>query len=522
MLTHLLFVDDLKTFDSSRKAALEKLRSITQFTRDIGMQLGSDKCAYLQIERGKIKLTGENLIVDGFELQELPAGEPYKYLGIDEDVAYRGDLSKEKVQKEYFSRVRKIWRSELNSRNKIQAHNTFASPLLLPTFGILDWTKEEVEQIDVRTRKILTMNGSFHRNSDVDRLYTARNEAGRGLNSMLDMYYIRLINLAHHVRERAEVNGFLLKVVAHEEERLLRYTADLIRAIDIPSPISGMKNEHLSAGIKSRLQSGHIRAWTEKNMHGYSKREAEKTTSRDAIASNGWVRSLNLTSHLEGYLCAIQEQEINTRHLQQMRTSNPTQADSLCRYCKAQPETITHIVGSCSAISASLYLPYRHDAVAKALYNSIIRTEKPEHKYTNPQQVMHAGSLELWWDTKIKTTPSTEFNKPDIVMWNRATKECKVIEVSVPLDCNVAKVEVEKRNKYVPLIVGLKRLYPTYEFEAVSVVLGATGLVTHSLKDQISKIGFKNDEVRSLVARLQEKALLGTIKIVKAAMALKK
>jgi hypothetical protein len=68
----------------------------------------------------------------------------------------------------------------------------------------------------------------------------------------------------------------------------------------------------------------------------------------------------------------------------------------------------------------------------------------------------------------------------------------------------------------------LKRLYPTYEFEAVSVVLGATGLVTHSLKDQISKIGFKNDEVRSLVARLQEKALLGTIKIVKAAMAIKK
>jgi hypothetical protein len=187
-----------------------------------------------------------------------------------------------------------------------------------------------------------------------------------------------------------------------------------------------------------------------------------------------------------------------------------------------KPESITHIVGSCSALSASLYLPIRHDAVAKTLYNSIIRIEKPEHAYVNPQQVMHVGPLELWWDTKIATTPSTEYNKPDIVMWNHATKECKVIEVSVPLDCNVAKVEVEKRNKYVPLIVGLKRIYPLFAFEAISVVLGATGLVTQSIKDQIGKIGFEDKDATTLVTRLQEKAVLGTIKIVKAAMALKK
>ena len=57
--------------------------------------------------------------------------------------------------------------------NSITAHNTFAIPVLTPTFGILESTKkEEVEQIDGKTRKLLCISGNFHRNSSPDRLYT--------------------------------------------------------------------------------------------------------------------------------------------------------------------------------------------------------------------------------------------------------------------------------------------------------------------------------------------------------------
>ena len=65
-------------------------------------------------------------------------------------------------------RIRKIWSSELYSNNKVIAHNTFAIPVLTPTFGIINWTKEELEQMDVETREILSCNGSFHVNSDID------------------------------------------------------------------------------------------------------------------------------------------------------------------------------------------------------------------------------------------------------------------------------------------------------------------------------------------------------------------
>ena len=403
---------------------------------------------------------------------------------------------------------------EVNSRNKIQAHNTFATPLLLPTFGILSWTKEEIEAIDIRTRKLLTMNGSFHRNSDIDRLYAPRSVAGRGLNSILDAYYLRLITLAHHVRVRAKVNRFLAKVCQHETDRLLRLADDLILAIGVTLPSHDIKTDHLSTDIKAKLQEGHTKAWTEKPMHGYNKRQADKTLNRDPTASHAWTRSLSLTSHLEGYLCAIQEQEIPTRHLQKMRSLNPSAVNSQCRHCAENPETINHIVGCCPALSSSMYLPIRHNAVAKTLYNEILRLEKPDKAFVNPPPVMHEGTLEMWWDAKISTVPATEFNRPDIVTWNHATKKCMVIEVSVPLDFNAARVEVEKRDKYMPLIIGLKRLYPTFEFEAISVVLGAMGLVSSFIKGQLAKIGFKAKRIESVVRLLQERALLRSVKIV--------
>ena len=82
------------------------------------------------------------------------------------------------VSKEYLSRVKKIWSSELSAFNKTIAHNAFATPVITPTIGILDWTIQEIKDIDIRTRKMLSVTGNFHPNSDVDRLYIRRNIGG--------------------------------------------------------------------------------------------------------------------------------------------------------------------------------------------------------------------------------------------------------------------------------------------------------------------------------------------------------
>ena len=89
-INHLLFVDDLKTYAPNIAIAKEQLKLILQFTNDIGMRFGVDKCAYMYIEHGKRKSTGTEFEMDGLKISKLQDTDPYKYLGADEDVAYRG------------------------------------------------------------------------------------------------------------------------------------------------------------------------------------------------------------------------------------------------------------------------------------------------------------------------------------------------------------------------------------------------------------------------------------------------
>ena len=135
VISHLFVVDDLKTYAKDIDEAKIQADMITQFTNDINMEFGTDKCAYLYIENGKRKTLGDTIDINGLHLEELE-GDTYKYLGQDEAVGLASPLSKEKVTKEYYRRVRKIWESELYAKHKIMAHNIFAVPVLSPTFGI--------------------------------------------------------------------------------------------------------------------------------------------------------------------------------------------------------------------------------------------------------------------------------------------------------------------------------------------------------------------------------------------------
>ena len=91
-ITNLLFVDDLKTYAPNKETAIHQLEVITKFSQDIGMKFGADKCSYINIERGKRKMIGEIVERNGLQLVEIEEENFYKYLGLDKDFAYKGNL----------------------------------------------------------------------------------------------------------------------------------------------------------------------------------------------------------------------------------------------------------------------------------------------------------------------------------------------------------------------------------------------------------------------------------------------
>ncbi len=46
------------------------------------------------------------------------------------------------------------------------------------------WIRDELKQMDQRTRKLMTMHKALHPRDDVDRLIVSRKERGRGLASI--------------------------------------------------------------------------------------------------------------------------------------------------------------------------------------------------------------------------------------------------------------------------------------------------------------------------------------------------
>ena len=101
--------------------------------------------------------TGQNEIQEGGS----------KYLGILEYDRVKEQEMKDKFRNEYF-------RSKLNGRNKIIALNTWAVSILRYGAGILKWNKNELQKMNRKTKKFMTMNKEFHPRGDVARLYISR------------------------------------------------------------------------------------------------------------------------------------------------------------------------------------------------------------------------------------------------------------------------------------------------------------------------------------------------------------
>ena len=57
-------------------------------------------------------------------------------------------------------------KSKLNAKHVFQAINTWVVPTVPYSAGIVKWKREEVKEMDRKTRKIITMHGGLHPRSN--------------------------------------------------------------------------------------------------------------------------------------------------------------------------------------------------------------------------------------------------------------------------------------------------------------------------------------------------------------------
>ena len=151
--------------------------------------------------------SGKRHMTDGMELPNhnkiwtLEENETYKYLGILEADTIKQVQMKDTIRKEYLRRTRKQLETKLSIRKLIKGINTWAVPLVRYSGPFFRWTRDELKQMDQRTRKLMTMHKALHPRDDVDRLYVSRKEGGWGLASIEDTVDASIQRLENYIEK---------------------------------------------------------------------------------------------------------------------------------------------------------------------------------------------------------------------------------------------------------------------------------------------------------------------------------
>ena len=137
----------------------------------------------LIMRNGKRQMMERIELTNKQKIRTLGERENYKYLVILEAVTIKRAEMKN-IKSESLRQTRKLSETQLYCRNFIKGINIKIVSFVNYLGPFLKWTREELQQIDQRTGKLMMMHKVLHPRDDIDRLYVSRKEGGRKLISI--------------------------------------------------------------------------------------------------------------------------------------------------------------------------------------------------------------------------------------------------------------------------------------------------------------------------------------------------
>ena len=138
-------MDGIKLFAKNEKELETLIHAVRIYSQDIGMEFGREKSTMLVMKSGKRHMTDGMELPNHDKIRTLGENESYKYLGILEADTIKQVEMKDKIQKEYLRRTRKLLETKLSGRNFIKGINTWAAPLIRYSRPFLKWTRDDLK-----------------------------------------------------------------------------------------------------------------------------------------------------------------------------------------------------------------------------------------------------------------------------------------------------------------------------------------------------------------------------------------
>ncbi|XP_044756916.1 uncharacterized protein LOC123315325 [Coccinella septempunctata] len=493
-VSHQLYIDDLKLYAASKDQLKRLLELVASYSDSINMQIGVEKCAVLEIRRGKIQETETNtVLMNTIAIPQLGNHESYKYLGVRQALDIKTAEMKNHFKEKIYSRVNMLLKSKLNSRSLFNAINTWAIPVMTFSFGILTWSATDLRGMDTAIRTMLTKFGMHHPHSSIIRLYLPRHQGGRGL-----------VNL-----ERAHGES-----VDDLREYFFAQNSPFFQAVrEADQNISALKLNEPESRDPCVSVDELMEQWKAKALHGRypGHLESREVNKQESLT---YLRAGYLFPETEARLIAIQDQVMPTRAYLKHIAGVDIPTDR-CRRCSQAPESIQHLTSSCSILAPTDYLE-RHNVMGRiyhqqiALKLGLISEEVQQHLY-KPKILLQNQRYKLYWDATLITDRGVANNRPDIALFDKEKKTCLLVDFTVPADDNLARAYTEKVTKYGSLALQMKEIYGLEHVSVLPLIISVNGLVEAHLIENTDKLCLD----RSVISSAQKQVVLGTIRTVR-------
>ena len=242
-----------------------------------------------------------------------------------------------------------------------------------------------------------------------------------------------------------ETNSLMSYIKQHANEKSLKAVAQ--------EQVLKVRREGMD---KKSLREERREKYLAKPLHGQFFRGTENRDER----SWEWLKRGKLKKETEGLLFAAQDQALRTNSVKSRIDKQDVSPP--CRMCGEREEMVGHIVAECKMLAQKYYKNWRHDKVVQVVHWRLYKSyglESGDVWYKHePKPVIENELTKILWDFSIQTDHPIEANRPDIVVLEKTSRKCLLIDIPCPFDTRVANKEKEKIEKYQDLRRELQRI----------------------------------------------------------------
>ena len=118
--------------------------------------------------------------------------------------------------------------------------------------------------------------------------------------------------------------------------------------------------------------------------------------------------------------------------------------------------------------------------------------------------------MRITWDKNVYRDKVLKHNRPDITLEYKDAQEWTLIDIAVPADQNIIRIEEVKVERYQDRAFKIKRIHAALKVTVIPIVIGALGTISKNAKTWYGKL-----DLPDIIGSAQLSAMLGTAHVLR-------